>query len=131
MAMPDANAGSATVSSAPLDENVPAIERRHSVIRVSAELTCVLCGRDQGVLETATWPPTSQVRLHAARGHPPVRLDAAGRLHCATCGGAVVATEVTNQRVWIDVPVDWQAERPRRGRPPKRLAAQRTADPAA
>src|ERR1700730_16239138 len=131
MTMPDANAGPSSVAPAPIVEDGSKIERRRSVVRVRAEVTCLLCGRDQGVLEAATWPPTGSVRLHPAPGHPAVRFDGAGRLHCVTCGGRVVATEVTSHRIWIDVPIDWQAERPRRGRPPKRLAAQRTADPAA
>jgi hypothetical protein len=118
------------VARAPIVEDAPKIERRRSVVRVRAELACLLCGRDQGVLEAATWPPTGPVRLHPAPGHPAMRLDA-GRLHCVTCGGRVVATEVTSHRIWIDVPIDWQAERPRRGRPPKRLVAQRAAGSAA
>jgi hypothetical protein len=131
MTMPDANAGPSSMAPAPIDENAPNMERRRSVVRVRAELTCLVCGRDQGVLEAASWPPTGPVKLHPVPGQPGVRLDAAGRLHCVTCGGRLIATEVTSYRVWIDVPIDWQAERPRRGRPPKRLVAQRAAGSAA
>ncbi len=106
------------------------IERRRSVVRVAAELGCLLCGRDQGILEADTWPPTGSVRFHPALGHAPPRFKS-GRFHCGGCGGSVIATEVTSQRVWSDVPVDWTAERSRRGRPPKWLVAQRAAAPAA
>jgi hypothetical protein len=41
-----------------------------------------------------------------------------------------VVVEVTRQRVRLET-VDWVAERPRRGRPPKSLAAQRLAGVAA
>ncbi len=116
-------------AAAPTDEReqTPETARRRSVVRVTAELTCLLCGRGQGLLETTTWPPTGPVRLQAAPGCPPVRLDATGRLRCVSCGGSVVTTEVTSQRVWIDVPVDWHANRPRRGRPPKWMIGQRDA----
>src|SRR5207244_2809632 len=100
MTMPDANAGPVSVTPSPIDEDAPKVERRRSVIRVRAELTCLLCGRDQGVLEAATWPPTGSVRLHPAPGLPAVRLDVTGRLQCVTRGGRVVATEVTSQRIW-------------------------------
>jgi hypothetical protein len=122
-----------TPTAAPTDERekTPEIARRRSVVRVTAELACLLCGRGQGLLEATTWPPTGPVRLHAMPGCPSVRLDATGRLHCVSCGGSVVATEVTSQRVWIDVPVDWNTDRPRRGRPPNWLVAQRAAISAA
>jgi hypothetical protein len=93
------------------------IARRRSVVRVSAELTCLLCGRAQGTLEASTWPPVGPVTLRPTAGQRGVRLES-GRLYCVSCGGRVVAGDVTS-RVWLDVPVDWEAERPRRGRPPK------------
>lgn len=122
-----------TPTAVPRDEGeeTPETARRRSVVRVIAELACLLCGRGQGLLEATTWPPTGPVRLHAMPGCAPVRLEAAARLHCGTCGGSVVTTEVSTQRIWIDVPVDWHADRPRRGRPPKWLVAQRDGDSAA
>src|SRR5947209_4915929 len=44
-------------------------------------------------------------------GGPPVRLDETGRLHCVSCGGSVVATEVISHRVWIDLPSIENADR--------------------
>jgi hypothetical protein len=106
------------------------VARRRSCVRVSAELICLLCGRPQGMLESGTWPPQGPVTLHPMRGCRGVRLEC-GRLYCVTCGGQVVATDVTSRRMWLDVPVDWKAERPRRGRPPKWMVAQRSSGPAA
>jgi hypothetical protein len=106
------------------------VGRRRSVVRISAELTCLLCGRPQGTLESGTWPPKGRATLRPVLGCRGVRLQS-GRLYCVTCGGQVVATEVTSQRVWLDVPVEWKAERPRRGRPPKWLVAQRRTGSAA
>jgi hypothetical protein len=83
------------------------------------------------MLEAATWPPSGVVQLHPAHGSPLVLLDAAGRLHCVSCGGGVIATEVSSQRIWIDVPADWDADRPRRGRQSKWVVAQRVAESAA
>jgi transcriptional regulator with XRE-family HTH domain len=88
----------------------PSLPRRRSVVRVTVELACLLCGRAQATLEAGTRSPQ------------PTR--------CATCGGSVVVAEVTRRRVWLET-VDWSAERPRRGRPSKRLAAQRDASQAA
>jgi len=107
------------------------IARRRSVVRITAELVCLLCGRPQGTLESATWPPCPPVTLRAARGCSGVRLEY-GRLYCVTCGGEVVATDVTSRRVWLGGSVEWSAERPRRGRPPKWLVSERrSAGPAA
>ena len=43
------------------------------------------------------------------------------RLRCPVCGGNTAADEVTVRTVRLEDPTDWEADRPRRGRPPKRL----------
>ena len=92
----------------PTDSEPPS--PRRVVERVTVDLACLLCGRPQGVFDVGQAAPR------------PAR--------CTTCGGSVVVAEVTRQRVRLET-VDWSAERPRRGRPPKSLAAQRRAGLAA
>jgi len=97
-------------------------QRRQSVVRVTAHLNCLLCGRERGTLEAAAWPPSGGGQA-ATGAWPPARARRSRPVVLRQCGGRVIATDVTSRRVWLDVPVDWQAaERPRRGRPPKRLA---------
>src|SRR5438876_904054 len=65
---------------------------------------CLLCGRGQGLLEASTCPPTGPIRSPAMPGGPPVRPDETGRLHCVSCGGSIVATEVISQLVRMTEP---------------------------
>ena len=110
-------------SSAANDTSPPPPPARRSV-RFTIELTCLLCGRDLGSLESNAWPTCRQVVLRQA-GVPPAQLADWRRLRCAVCGGAAMPTEVTCRLVRNEAPMDWAAERPRRGRPPKWLVAQR------
>jgi hypothetical protein len=82
---------------------------RRVVERVTVERACLLCGRSQ----------TIEISRSAPR---PTR--------CTICGGSIIIVEVSRQRVRLET-VDWRAERPRRGRPPKGLATQRLAGVAA
>jgi transcriptional regulator with XRE-family HTH domain len=88
----------------------PAAPRRRVVERVTAELACLLCGRPQGIVEVGQPAPRPR--------------------RCTTCGGSIVVAEVTRRRVRLET-VDWSAERPRRGRPPKSLATRCLATEAA
>jgi len=47
-------------------------------------------------------------------------------LRCADCGGNTMFEDV--EQYWVYAPVDWLTDRPRRGRPPKRLT-QHSASP--
>src|SRR6266536_2287254 len=91
-------------------------------IRFSVELGCLLCARDVGVLECAAWPSCAGTLL--CRGMPAVAVSDWHQLRCDTCGGSIIPVEVTRRWIRNEPPIDWLAERPRRGRPPKRLAAQ-------
>jgi len=46
------------------------------------------------------------------------------RLRCSVCGGNTAGSELVVRTARLVLPTDWQNERPRRGRPPKQLAAQ-------
>ena len=93
-------------------------------VQFTIELACLLCGRDVGALESDTWP-TYRPTLLRQPAAPTVRLADWRRLRCGICGGAAMPTEVTCRLVRNESPVDWATERPRRGRPPKWLIAQR------
>ncbi len=96
-------------------------------MRFVAELNCLLCGRGQGSLEAGTWPPRGTALLRRSGAEEPAPIADWGSLRCDLCGGAVMVVEVTRQALRSEVRVDWDAERPRRGRPPKLLVAQRVA----
>ncbi len=115
---PEPNA-QAAVQTAPRQA---ATQRRRTVVMV--ELACLLCSREVGTLECATWPTLMPVQLRRPGTMPDVVNDW-HRLRCRACGGTVLPTEVTHQTLRSDGAVDWLADQPRRGRPPRRLAAQR------
>jgi hypothetical protein len=91
------------------------------------ELACLLCGRALGVLESDAWPTYRPTLLRRA-GAAATQLADWRRVRCATCGGAAIPDEVICRPVRSEGAIDWSAERPRRGRPPRLLAAQRGAD---
>ncbi len=99
-----------------------ATHRRRTVVMV--ELACLLCSREVGTLECATWPTSMPVQLRRPETAAVV-VDDWHRLRCRACGGTVLPTEVTHQTVRSDSAVDWLADQPRRGRPPRWLAVQR------
>jgi hypothetical protein len=100
------------------------------VTRFIIELSCLQCARELGVLQSATWPTTAGRLLRP--GVPDMEVSDWRRLHCAPCGGSAVPVEVTRTVVRREAPIDWLAEQPRRGRPPRRLATRSVSgDPAA
>ena len=56
------------------------------------------------------------------------QLPTVSRLRCPLCGGNAIVDELDVRTLRLEAPIDWRAERPRRGRPPKWLAQQRQAD---
>ena len=95
--------------------------------RVDIELTCLMCGRDLGMLESEVWPNYGSVVLHLSRSRSVLITDWR-RLRCSCCGGAAMPGEITHRLVRTEAPLDWSSERPRRGRPPKSVAAQQQLD---
>jgi hypothetical protein len=95
--------------------------------RVDIELTCLMCGRDLGMLESEVWPNHGSVVLHLSRSRSVLITDWR-RLRCSCCGGAAMPGEITHRLVRTEAPLDWSSERPRRGRPPKSVAAQQQLD---
>ena len=98
--------------------------------RVDVELACLMCGRELGMLESEVWPNYGAVVLHLSRSRSILITDWR-RLRCTTCGGAAMPGEITHRLVRTEVSLDWSSDRPRRGRPPKSVVAQRQLDESA
>jgi hypothetical protein len=96
---------------------------------VVADLKCYLCGTVSGSIEREQ----TQSLLRGAGGPvvlrrpgqpEPISLQDWRRLRCDRCGGPLFLDE-TDVVVRRSEEYNWSEERPRRGRPPKRLVEQR------
>jgi hypothetical protein len=94
-----------------------------------ADLKCYMCGSVSGSIEseqslTAAPRVASPVVLRLSGHTTPVKVENWRRLRCDRCGGPLfldesdVVTRRYDEYNWLD-------ERPRRGRPPKRLIEER------
>ncbi len=91
---------------------------------VVAEVKCYLCGATSGSVESERQPMPRSVmfrRVGEREGKP---IQDWRRLRCGRCGGPIFLDEadIVTRRVET---YNWLDERPRRGRPPKRLLEQR------
>jgi len=91
-----------------------------------AEIACLLCARPVGTVRADRWPPNNLVLFQPA-GSSTAGPITIWRLRCPVCGGNTAADEITVRMIRLERPTDWQADRPRRGRPPKWLVRQRQA----
>jgi hypothetical protein len=89
------------------------------------ELACLLCNRDVGAFRSPTWPAPPSVQV-TRPGKPPALVADWRQLRCENCGGNVLPSEIERHTVRIEKPIDWESDKPRRGRPPKRLLEQRS-----
>lgn len=115
---------STTSASDSLHGRVVAAQRVTYQTSFVIELGCLLCGRAIGLLESKAWPSAGPVVLRLPRV-PAARVANWQHLRCSVCGGNAVSGEVTTQVYRNEKPIDWEAERPRRGRPPKALVEAR------
>jgi hypothetical protein len=93
-------------------------DRTQASVRISVELNCLMCGREFGVLECGAWPEFGAATLR--RPHfPTVTVLDWRQLRCTVCGGAAMPVEIVSRPVRTERPIDWDADKPRRGRPPK------------
>ena len=95
------------------------------IVVFHVELACLLCGRALGTLQIRQWPSRGPGTLRPIGPTPACQLADWCRLRCLVCGGNIYPDEVEAVRVYP--PVQWENERPRRGRPPKWLSEQRRA----
>ena len=91
-----------------------------------AEIACIMCTHVLGIAVDSRWPPVSTV-LFQTEGSTVLRRVVLARLRCPGCGGNTAPTEVTTRLLRREQPTDAWLDEPRRGRPPKWLAAQRAA----
>ncbi len=94
---------------------------RHFIV----QLGCLLCSRELGVFDTLAWPVHGPVVLVQPDGSK-MQIADWHRLRCDNCGGSVLPGEITVEDDRGEPPHDWSEDRPRRGRPPKRLVEQRS-----
>jgi hypothetical protein len=93
-----------------------------------ADLKCYMCGAVCGSLESdhpfSSLPGSGALRLQRPGESEPAHIDNWRRLRCTRCGGPLFLdeSEVITRR--IDE-YNWLEERPRRGRPPKRILEER------
>jgi transcriptional regulator with XRE-family HTH domain len=114
-----AGPGPSAAKSAPSRRSTVAASRSRMFV---VELVCLWCARQLGTLESVVWPTAVPVRLKRPR-LPAVMITDWRRLRCETCGGAAVTDEVSERVIRNERPIDWDADKPRRGRPPKAVAA--------
>lgn len=107
----------------------PSAPRRTRLLR--AELRCHLCAELRGVLEApsqAGFPPRARLLPTAAS---PGGLVAWRSLRCLRCGSASLFLDEPETVTLRLEQVDWALDWPRRGRPPRWLAALRARQSAA
>jgi hypothetical protein len=91
---------------------------------VTADVKCYLCGQISGAVESQQQPLPRRVQFRRAGEERLVEVADWHQLRCIRCGGGIFLDdpEVVTRRVET---YDWLEERPRRGRPPKRLLEER------
>lgn len=84
--------------------------RAYVVTRVVLR-SCILCGEQE-------WNADGDAQRELTYAEAVTERNA----RCTRCGGSL-ALEVDTRRVRVEPEIDWYADRPRRGRPPKALRA--------
>lgn len=101
-------------------------ENTRPIIRtlLTADLKCYLCGGISGTVESEQQPLPRTVRLRKPGAKETVEVLDWRRLRCDRCGGPTYLDDpnLVTERVEN---YNWLEERPRRGRPPKRLIEER------
>lgn len=89
-----------------------------------ADVKCYLCGSVSGVIESDRQPMPRSVMFRRTGDDQAVRVLDWHRLRCIRCQGPIYLddADVVNRRIEEH---NWLDERPRRGRPPKRIAEER------
>ena len=89
-----------------------------------AEVKCYLCGTSSGSIESEQRSFPRNVTLHPAGEQQTRTVQDWRQLRCVRCGGPTYLDEATvvERR---EEPANWLDDRPRRGRPPKRVVEQR------
>lgn len=91
---------------------------------VEADIKCYLCGTLAGAIECDRERQPNKIQFRAAGASQPTPIADVRQIHCPRCGGATFLDEVTVLTRRVER-LEWLEDRPRRGRPPKRLVEQR------
>ena len=97
---------------------------------LEAEVKCYHCGHNSGVIRRAQNVPQAPTVFQNADGGPAVPVKSLTALRCTRCQGSVFIDEFETRYVYPKVDF-MDDDRPRRGRPPKRLVELRRAQEAA
>ena len=92
---------------------------------LEAEVRCLHCGHTSGVLRRKQDIPLAPAFFQNGDSGESVPVRQLTDLHCARCQGSVYTDEFEVRYVYPKV--DFFDDRPRRGRPPKRLVEMRRA----
>ena len=92
---------------------------------VEADVKCFHCGQITGAVRTNRADRTSPLTFRAIGASADTPVRGGEQIRCHRCGGPTYFDEFEMRREAVHV--DFSQERPRRGRPPKRLVAERGA----
>ena len=93
---------------------------------LEAEVHCLHCGFTSGVIRQDREVPRAPTFFHPVDGAEPTPIKSLTTLRCARCRGSVYTDDFEVRYVYPKVDF-FDEDRPRRGRPPKRLVELRRA----
>ena len=103
------------------------MSRYASASYLEAEVHCFHCGHTPGVLSTPRGVPAPRTTFRSVDGSEQT-VSSLTQLRCDRCQGSVYTDDFEVRYVYPQV--DFLEDRPRRGRPPKRLVELRRAQEA-
>jgi ribosomal protein S14 len=99
------------------DEDAVVEPSPESYMLVRANLTCYLCGRSAGLVESPMVRPWPALVRFQPFDSPTARLATWQRIRCTRCGGPTFLEDFETVRQRVER-IDWDLDAPRRGRPP-------------
>ena len=96
---------------------------------LEAEVKCYHCGHSSGILRRQRGVPNAPTVFLGKQDSPPIAVRNLTALRCSRCRGSVYTDEFDVRYLYPKV--DFLADQPRRGRPPKKLVELRRAEQAA
>jgi ribosomal protein S14 len=92
-------------------------------VYLEADVKCYHCGHVSGVVRVDRGVKNAPAMFKPHGSDAEIRIDPRARPRCLRCGGPTLFEEFELRREYPKV--DFLEDRPRRGRPPKRLLEQR------
>ena len=100
----------------------PVVKANENGAQLTVQLNCLLCVRELGLLQTATWPARGRATFRATGTTTAVIMTELTSVRCSVCGGSAVADVITQEPSRLPTPsdsIDWEADSPRSGRRPR------------